>query len=336
MQACYLNGYKCQGYQKLYLLIFFLIIFVIFSIYQGYEKIYQPLLAWDKPPVILTVKPLTTARDLIDELYDKKLISTRIFYQVFTKYSGYATHIKAGIYQILPGDSIIDVLNRLVQGKVLVLAYHLIAGKTLMQNDEQLKTLAYLVYQKTDWLTIKGNYLSAEGLALAETYYYQAGSNAKQLIKAAHQLLWSTLTVQWQNKSIGLPYIDSYQMLIAASIIEKEAALPHERYLISGVIVNRLKKNMPLQMDPTIIYALGDSYTGKLKHQDLKIASRFNTYRYRGLPPTPITMVSKASIEAAAHPACSAYLYYVAKGDGSHVFSNTYDEQRQAIAKYLK
>ena len=123
-------------------------------------------------------------------------------------------------------------------------------------------------------------------------------------------------------------------MLIAASIIEKETAVPQERKLISGVVINRLNKHMPLQMDPTVIYAMGDTYKGSLTHEDLSINSPYNTYQNRGLPPTPIAMVGKEAIDAAAHPQLSNYLYFMARGDGTHQFSQTYEEQKQAINQY--
>ena len=131
-----------------------------------------------------------------------------------------------------------------------------------------------------------------------------------------------------------MPYQSPYELLIAASIIEKESALPAERRLISGVIVNRLHKHMPLQMDPTVIYALGPSYKGSLSHEQLSIDSPYNTYQYRGLPPTPIAAVSRDALNAARDPDTQGYLYFVAKGDGSHAFSLNYLAHRQAIQRY--
>jgi UPF0755 protein len=124
--------------------------------------------------------------------------------------------------------------------------------------------------------------------------------------------------------------------LIVASILEKEAALPKERRLISGVIVNRLKNHMMLQMDPTVIYGLGEAYQGTLTHQQMTIDSPYNTYLYKGLPPTPIAMVSVDAIDAASHPEVSAYLYFVAKGDGTHEFNTTYAKHREAINQYMR
>lgn len=182
----------------------------------------------------------------------------------------------------------------------------------------------------------KKNYPSAEGLLLADTYQYQGGSSSKALLEQAHRNLLNYLNISWTNRAANLPYKTPYELLIAASIIEKETAIAQERKLISGVMVNRLKKKMPLQMDPTVIYGLGNQYTGKLTHNDLLIESPYNSYLNRGLPPTPIAMVGKEAIDAAAHPQLSNYLYFVAKGDGTHQFSETYEQQKQAINQYRR
>ena len=160
----------------------------------------------------------------------------------------------------------------------------------------------------------------------------------------ANKNLQNYIETLWANRNPVVPYKNAYELLIAASIIEKEASLPLERKIISGIIVNRLKLRMPLQMDPTVIYAVANEKRLKqlstegsappLTREDLKIKSPYNTYTNRGLPPTPIAMVGKESLEAAAHPEENSYLYFYAKGDGSHQFSKTYKEQQQAIHQF--
>lgn len=171
-----------------------------------------------------------------------------------------------------------------------------------------------------------------EGLYLADTYQYNAGSDAETLLLSAHINLKKCLFNAWEQRNLSLPYTSPYELLIVASILEKESALNEDKRLISGVIVNRLRKNMPLQMDPTVIYGLQDKYKGKLSHDDLQIESEYNTYRKRGLPPTPIAIVSCESINAASQPNLTDYLYFVAKkNSGKHIFSKTYLEHRKAI-----
>lgn len=286
-------------------------------------------------PLVIEVKSNTSANALAHLLYEKNLISSKRLFLYLVQWSGSASQLKAGVYQVLPGQSVQSLIDKIVAGDVLKLPFRIIEGTTLAQIKLNLQAAPYMNYSAADWSFIPLAYLNAEGLLLADTYSYNAGTDARALLKNANNRLLQELDKNWKDRSPDLPYKSSYDLLIVASILEKEAANPAEQLLISGVVVNRLKKHMPLQMDPTVIYALGERYTGKLHHADLTVDSPYNTYRYRGLPPTPIAMVGKGAIYAAAHPQTSNYLYFVAKGDGTHTFSETYDEQRKAITRYL-
>ncbi|MDP1604504.1 MAG: endolytic transglycosylase MltG [Legionella sp.] len=307
---------------------------LLIFIYSLYTQLTQPMIVAGRP-VIIEIKPNSTASALIQTLHSKKLISSKRLFLNLIKYKNLAHKLKAGIYQITPGESAQQFIYRVVAGDVLSPTFRITEGSTLSQISINLKNAPFLNYSSNDWAAIAGNNPSGEGLLLADTYQYIAGSNAQDLLKTANTKLLRYLEERWQERSPNLPYKTPYEMLIAASIIEKETALASERKIISGVIINRLNKNMPLQMDPTVIYALGTNYTGKLTHKNLAVDSPYNTYLYRGLPPTPIAMVGKESIDAAAQPIKTNYLYFVAKGDGSHVFSETYDEQKKAILRYL-
>jgi UPF0755 protein len=332
MVACYLSNYK----KRCLTLILLLVCTIAILGYFSYLTLSKPLLAKHNNALFLEVKPATTATLLINRLYHKKVIKSHLIYHLLIKYKGYERKLKAGLYQIIPGQTINEVLQRIVRGDVITPSFRIIEGTTRFEVTQHLQETPFIHYKESDWLAINANYPSAEGLLLANTYHYNAYADARTLLQTANKALLKTLAISWANRAPNLPYKNPYQLLIVASIIEKEASHLKERYMIAGVIVNRLKKNMPLQMDPTVIYALGNRYTGKLTHADLLIDSPYNTYHYRGLPPTPIAMVGQAAIDAAAHPEVSDYLYYVAKGDGRHVFSTTYKAQRQAIARYLK
>lgn len=286
-------------------------------------------------PLIIEIKPNSTANSFIETLVSKKLISSKYLFLNLIKFEGLAHRLKAGTYKIMPGESAQALIYRIVAGDVMTLSFKIIDGTTFAQVVDNLKKAPFLNYSEANGAGIEKINSSFEGLLLADTYNYSAGSYSDSILKVANKNLLDYLESSWQSRSSGLPYKTSYELLIAASILEKETAKPQERQLISGVIVNRLTKHMPLQMDPTVIYALGVNYTGKLSHNDLNVDSPYNTYRYRGLPPTPIAMVGKLSIDAAAHPQKSEYLYFVAKGDGSHEFSKTYEEQKKAISRYL-
>jgi len=173
-----------------------------------------------------------------------------------------------------------------------------------------------------------------EGYFFPDTYRYQNGESDVAILKRAHKKLQSILQREWQNRAEALPYKSPAEALVMASIIEKETAQDSERETISGVFVRRLQKNMRLQTDPTVIYGMGDRYKGNIRRKDLREATPYNTYVIKGLPPTPIALVAERSIYAAMHPDNSNYLYFVAKGDGSHKFSATLDEHNRAVREY--
>ncbi|ARH00203.1 endolytic transglycosylase MltG [Legionella micdadei] len=304
--------------------------------YKFYSIFLKPMIDKTSAPITIIVDRNTSASDFVRMLESKQLVSSHRLFLSLIRFKGLAHRLKAGIYQITPGESALHFLYKVEAGEVLVESFRIIEGTNLNQVSINLQNAPYLEYKPSDWLPIIGTHSSAEGLLLADTYNYNAGSEAKFLLRLANQKLQQYLSESWQNRSPNLPYQTPYELLIAASILEKEASIPAEKKIISGVIVNRIKKNMPLQMDPTVIYALGKNYTGKLTHEDMSVNSPYNTYLHRGLPPTPIAMVGKEAIDAAAHPLVTNYLYYVAKGDGSHYFSETYEEQKKAIEQYQK
>ena len=314
-------------------LLFFSIGCAVFG-FDLYRLFYQPMIASKGEPVIIRIDRFTSAGSFVNRLKEQQLIkSTRLFLWLI-RLQGLSQQLKAGIYQVREGESAEQFLHRVAEGDVLTESFRIIEGTTAAQVSTSFEQAAFLTYQATDWQAIAGHFPSAEGLLLADTYHYDAGSQSKDVLQHAYKNLQQFLDYSWQQRSSGLPYKTAYELLIAASILEKEASMPREKRLIAGVIVNRLQKNMPLQMDPTVIYALGPRYNGKLIREDLRIDSPYNTYRYKGLPPTPIAMVGKDAIDAAAHPEFTDYLYFVATGDGSHHFSVNYDEQQQAVARY--
>jgi UPF0755 protein len=301
-----------------------------------YSIAYVPLISKKSPPLIISLGRSTTAYQFAQKLKDHKLILSSRLFLTMIRLAGLSHQLKAGVYQIQPGETAMNLLHRVVTGEVLIQNFKIIEGTTQHKVAQDLLQATYLEYNPNDWFTIKDNHPNAEGLLLADTYHYSGGSGSKILLNLAHKNLVLYLNDSWAHRESNLPYKNPYELLIAASIIEKETAIAQERKLISGVLVNRLKKNMPLQMDPTVIYGLGTAYKGKLSHDDMLINSPYNSYLYRGLPPTPIAMVGKEAIEAAAHPQWSNYLYFVAKGDGSHQFSERYEQQKKAINLYQR
>ena len=175
----------------------------------------------------------------------------------------------------------------------------------------------------------------AEGRFFPDTYYFPAETTDVDFLRRAFKQMESVLYDEWDKRMKGVPYRLPYEALIMASLIEKETAVPDERKKIAGVFVRRLEQNMKLQTDPTVIYALGENYDGDIRRRDLGFDSPYNTYRYKGLPPTPIAAPGRASIRAALQPEPGTALYFVATGeDGRHYFSDTLAEHNRAVAKY--
>jgi UPF0755 protein len=175
-----------------------------------------------------------------------------------------------------------------------------------------------------------------EGLFFPDTYKFSSGMSDLAILKQAYQAMHSMLSKQWEKRAPGLPYKTPYEALIMASIVEKETGKAEERSHIAGVFVNRLKRGMKLQTDPTVIYGIGEAFDGNIRKRDLSADTPYNTYTRVGLPPTPIAMPGLAAIEAALQPAATEDLYFVARRDGSHHFSKTLEEHNRAVAKYQK
>lgn len=248
--------------------------------------------------------------------------------------------LKAGEYEILQGATPRSLVAQLIEGKSLTYKLAIIEGSTFKELRESLQAnsqLKHTLNNKTDaqvmsLLGLEGQH--PEGMFLADTYQFQRGGTDVDLLRRAHSLLKSELDSAWKNKAEKLPYKDSYEALIMASIVEKETGLSTERPTIAGVFVRRLNKGMRLQTDPTVIYGMGERYKGNIRRADLRRPTPYNTYTIAGLPPTPIALVGREAIKAALHPADSKWLYFVAKGDGSHQFSATLKQHNRAVKEY--
>lgn len=248
--------------------------------------------------------------------------------------------LKAGEYELVPGTTPKTLLAQLIAGKIITYNFSIIEGSTFSQLREQLKAneqIKFTLENQSDAqlmasLGLEGQH--PEGMFLADTYQFHRGMSDFDLLKRANALLLSELDKAWQERAKELPYTSAYEALIMASIVEKETALSSERPAIAGVFVQRLNKGMKLQTDPTVIYGMGDRYKGNIRRADLRRPTPYNTYTISGLPPTPIAMVGREAILAALHPEKGKWLYFVAKGDGSHQFSATLAEHNRAVKQY--
>ncbi len=258
-------------------------------------------------------------------------------YQIIAKLDPTLTDLKAGLYA-LSNTSVIDNIKKINQGQQVSFSFTIIEGQALrdvlaaiknttnLKNDLNIEQLSQQVLSSD---------IHLEGWLFPDTYHYHNNDTASSVLKRAAQKMQQTLDDAWQQRAQNLPYNSAYEVLIMASIIEKETGLASERPLIASAFVNRLNTNMRLQTDPTVIYGLGENFDGDIKRKDLRDYTPYNTYRIKGLPPTPIAMPSKAAILAAVNPPHSEYVYFVAKGDGSHQFSTTLKQHNAAVKTYI-
>lgn len=175
-----------------------------------------------------------------------------------------------------------------------------------------------------------------DGWLYPDTYNYTPNSTDLELLKRSTTRLQKALDKAWNERDENLPLADPYQMLILASIVEKETGIAAERPQVASVFINRLRANMKLQTDPTVIYGMGESYTGNIRKKDLETITPYNTYMIEGLPPTPIAMVSESALQAVAHPAKTDFYYFVADGNGGHKFTRNLNEHNKAVQEYLR
>lgn len=266
----------------------------------------------------------------------------KYYLRLLIKLRGDDLRLKLGEYRLQPGETPDQIIDQLVAGRVLYHSITIIDGWTfddlqraLASNPFVKHTLAHETpRQVMQSLGLARS--SPEGLFFPDTYKFTLGTTDTSLLLWAYKVMQQHLQVAWQNRAAGLPYHSAYQALIAASLIEKETAIPEEGPMIAGVLLRRLEKRMRLQFDPTVIYAMGKTFRGNITKKDLSIDSPYNTYRVYGLPPTPIALPSMNSIESALHPDDSDNLYFVATGDGGHVFSATLKAHNIAVQAYLQ
>ncbi len=258
----------------------------------------------------------------------------------WARLEGQTNRIQAGEYRVAEGESAAQLLDDLVAGAAVAYQVRLPEGVTIATILQQLSTVSKLVDDigdaRADTLLqqLGLGHGSAEGRLFPDTYHYAAGAPASDILRRAHQRLSEVLDAEWSLRADGLPYDSADDALIMASIIEKETGREVERANISRVFVTRLTRAMRLQTDPSVIFGLGAAFDGNLTRAHLATDNPYNTYTRRGLPPTPIALVSRASIHAALHPADNDYLFFVARGDGSSEFSSTLSQHTAAVRRY--
>jgi len=320
-------------------------IVLVIALYYYAEKIYTEMhaeMALSEPQNIVFSRG-STIRTLANQLIEKDLLKDKNHLLVWGKINRQATRLQAGEYILTPGITLAGLLDNMVAGNVVQYNITLIEGytfrqilQTIQQNPKVIKTLDALSDDEImSRLGHEGEH--PEGRFYPDTYYISNGVTDVELLDRAYEAMRSILAEEWLSREEDLPYKTPYEALIMASIVEKESAIAEERPLIAGLFVNRLKKKMRLQTDPTVIYGI-ENYDGNIRFRDLRKDTPYNTYTRGGLPPTPIALPGREAIHAALHPAKTEYLYFVAYGDGSgkHVFSTNLKDHEKAVDQYQR
>lgn len=289
---------------------------------------------------IYRLAPGTSRAQLADQLVSQHLIPNRRWFGWLLKIEPNLAKFKAGSYRLEPGNTVRQFLELLASGKEAQFPLRLIEGQRLQEWLKQVRQAPYLRHDLPDdkpsslakALEIPEDEL--EGNFYPDTYLYTAERSDISLLKAAHQRMQRFVNQLWQQRDNDLPYQTPAQLVTMASIIEKETAVNDERAKVASVLINRLRQGIRLQTDPTVIYGMGTAYKGSLSRKDLATPTAYNTYIITGLPPSPIAIPSKASLEAAAHPATTKYLYFVANGNGGHTFTTDLVSHNKAVQQW--
>jgi UPF0755 protein len=281
-----------------------------------------------------------SVRGIADQLVSAGVLTEPYSFLLLVKLSGSGSQLQAGDYALntpLQAMALIDILKhgtfdqfklQLIEGKTFADFRQKLAQMPGIRHDTVMLSDSELMQQ------ISGQAMHPEGWFFPDTYFLDAQSSDADLYKRAYQKMAQHLSVAWEARQPGLPYRSMYEALVMASIVEKETGVEEERPQIAGVFVNRLRKGMRLQTDPTVIYGMGTRYRGNITKKDLLTDTAYNTYTRSGLPPTPIALPGLASIQAALHPAKTNALYFVANGQGRHVFTSTLEAHNQAVRAY--
>jgi UPF0755 protein len=306
--------------------------------WQQNSALQQPLnLTQEK---LLDVPSGSSPTGVLNRLQADGVIKDAFWLRLYWRFNLQGQSLHSGEYRMAPGMNAESLLDLWQKGEVVQYSVTLVEGWTFRQVRAALAKQVKLEQtaselSDTELMAKLGHPdVFPEGRFFPDTYRYVRGMTDVELLKQAYNRLDEVLQEEWEKRAADVPYTDPYQALIMASLVEKETGVPQERGQIAGVFVRRLQQGMLLQTDPTVIYGLGDRYSGKITRALLKEPTPYNTYVISGLPPTPISMVGREAIHAAMHPVAGNSLYFVARGDGSHVFSADLDAHNAAVKEF--
>ena len=294
------------------------------------------------PTVDISIEPQTTVRGIAQVVADSGVRVEPFFLYGFFRISGQSRKLRAGSYEISKGESVLDLLRKLSRGEESLKAVGLIDGWTFKQFRAALAKAPNLNHDSqglsdAELMARLGKPgVAPEGRFFPDTYTYGKGASELRVMQRALNAMDKQLAAAWAKRDSSIILKTPDEALILASIVEKETGKESDRGMISSVFHNRLRINMPLQTDPTVIYGMGDAFDGNLRRADLKSDHAWNTYTRKGLPPTPIAMPGRNALRATLHPDSSNALYFVARGDGTSAFSETLEAHNAAVNRYQR
>ena len=305
-----------------------------------FRFLHSPMTPTADAPEILEIERGASVRRVADRLEQTGWIDRPLYFRLTARFRDVATRMQAGEYRLEAGQTPYRLLDRLIAGDVVKYRFTVIEGWTfermrsaLQQHPAIEVTLADADHDAV-MAELGQNDMHPEGWFYPDTYTFARGTTDLQIYQWAHQRMQRVLDEEWESRADDAPVDSPYEALILASIIERETGVADERARVAGVFAERLDIGMRLQTDPTVIYGLGDDYTGRLRYRDLRRDTPYNTYTRAGLTPTPIALPGRPAIRAALHPERRGEFYFVATGDGGHVFSETLQEHNEAVIKY--
>lgn len=316
----------------------FLTLILILAAIAGYHitKQHQP----PALPFDFTLQQGSSLKSVANQMKQAGVLDDERTFVLLGRVLGLSGQIKPGNYQLNDTASLVELLEMVSKGRVAQSELRIIEGWNFKQFRAALNAAPKLKHDSTalsDAAILKqvgAVEQHPEGLFFPDTYIFPSGSSDLALIKRAYKTMQKHLLESWQSRDKDLPLRTPYEALILASIVEKETGKSVDRTMIASVFINRLRKGMRLQTDPSVIYGIGDKYDGNIRRRDLLKDTEYNTYTRNGLTPTPISLPGKESLYAALHPAQSSALYFVARGDGSSQFSETLYKHNQAVGRY--
>jgi UPF0755 protein len=291
-------------------------------------------------PQLFAIPQGTAFSQVARQLEQRNLVADSLWLRVYGRLHPQQTLVKAGEYEFIDGQSPKNMLQMMIDGDTKHWALQFIEGWTFADVRKALAATPRLQQKTADWsnaeimtaLGAEGEH--PEGWFFPDTYLFISSNSDLDVLQRSFDRMQSVLAEEWAARAADLPYKTPYEALIMASIVERETGAAHEREQVAGVFVRRMHKGMRLQTDPTVIYGMGDQYKGRITRKDLQTHTPYNTYRIDGLPPTPIALAGREAIHAALHPADGKTLFFVARGDGTHTFSNTLAQHQRAVRQF--